>query len=128
VVIHVHDIHFPYNTPYPAEQYIFRTKWPSYWTEAMLLQAFLAYNKDFEILLSAPLLRFHREEVLASSLPGYRPVEVEDYDTHFGSIWLRRTAATPPASRAGLVERGPDPASDPASGPVSGPAADASRA
>jgi predicted O-methyltransferase YrrM len=83
VVIHVHDIHFPFNVPYPAEQYVFRT-------EAMLLQAFLAYNSDFEILLSAPLLRFHREAVLAAALPGYRPVEVGDYDTHFGSIWLRR--------------------------------------
>jgi len=96
VVIHVHDIHFPYNTPYPAEQYIFRTKWPSYWTEAMLLQAFLAYNDRFEILLSAPMLRFHREEVLASTLPGYRAVEVADYDTHFGSIWLRRNSPDAP--------------------------------
>lgn len=126
VVIHVHDIHFPYNTPFPAEQYIFRTKWPSYWTEAMLLQAFLSYNADFEIFLSAPLLRFHREEVLASSLPGYRPVEVADYDTHFGSIWLRRTAATPPPSRAALPEQGAGLESGPTSGTgPSDPAPDA---
>jgi hypothetical protein len=90
VVVHSHDIHFPYNVPYPAEEYIFAAKWPSFWTEAMLLQAFLSFNPAFEILLSAPLLRFHDEEFLAATLPGYRPVEAADYDTHFGSIWFRR--------------------------------------
>ncbi|MCY3931708.1 MAG: class I SAM-dependent methyltransferase [Acidobacteria bacterium] len=90
VVVHVHDIHFPYNTPYPAEQYIFRAKWPLYRTEAMVLQAFLSFNREFEMLLSAPMIRHFDEPFLERTIPGYRPVEVEDYDTHFGSIWLRR--------------------------------------
>ena len=90
VVVHVHDIHFPYNTPYPAEQYIFRAKWPLYRTEAMLLQAFLSFNREFEIELAAPMIRYFDEPFLERTIPGYRPVEVEDYDTHFGSIWLRR--------------------------------------
>ena len=90
VVVHVHDIHFPYNTPYPAEQYIFRAKWPLYRTEAMVLQAFLSFNREFEVVLSAPMIRHADEAFLERTIPGYRPVEVEDYDTHFGSIWLRR--------------------------------------
>ncbi len=90
VVVHAHDIHFPYNTPFPAEQYIANAKWPYFWTEAMLLQAFLSGNRDFEILFSGPLLRFHDEEFLKSSIPNYQPVEVEDHDTHFGSLWFRR--------------------------------------
>lgn len=90
VVVHVHDIHFPYNTPYPAEQYIFRAKWPLYRTEAMVLQAFLSFNREFELLLSAPMIRHFDEPFLERTIPGYRPVDVEDYDTHFGSIWLRR--------------------------------------
>ena len=90
VVVHVHDIHFPYNTPYPAEQYIFRAKWPLYRTEAMVLQAFLSFNREFELLLSAPMIRHFDEPFLERTIPGYRPVEFEDYDTHFGSIWLRR--------------------------------------
>ncbi len=90
VVVHVHDIHFPYNTPYPAEQYVFRAKWPLYRTEAMVLQAFLSFNREFEVLLSAPMIRHFDEPFLERTIPGYRPVEVEDYDTHFGSIWLRR--------------------------------------
>jgi len=90
VVVHVHDIHFPYNTPYPAEQYIFRAKWPLYRTEAMVLQAFLSFNREFELLLSAPMIRHFDEPFLERTIPGYRPVELADYDTHFGSIWLRR--------------------------------------
>jgi len=90
VVIHSHDVHFPYNVPHPAEQYVFRAKWPRYWTEAMLLQAFLAFNREFEILISAPLLRHYDEERLARTIPDYRPVEVADHDTHFGSLWWRR--------------------------------------
>lgn len=92
VTIHSHDIHFPYNVPHPAEQYIFRAKWPRFWTEAMLLQAFLAYNRDFQLLLAPPLLRHYREEVLREVIPGYRPVVAGDYDTHFGSVWYRRVS------------------------------------
>jgi predicted O-methyltransferase YrrM len=90
VVVHSHDVHFPYNVPYPAEEYVFAAKWPSTWTEAMLLQAFLAFNPAFEILLSAPLLRFHDEAFLAATLPDYRPVVPADYSTHAGSLWFRR--------------------------------------
>ncbi len=93
VVVHVHDVHFPYNTPYPAEQYVFRAKWPLYRTEAMVLQAFLSFNREFDVLLSAPMIRHFDEPFLERTIPGYRPVEVEDYDTHFGSIWLRRRPA-----------------------------------
>ncbi len=89
-LVHVHDVHFPFVTPFPAEAYLFRAKWPRYWTEAMLLQAFLAFNASFAIVLSAALLRFHREAALAAAIPGYRGVDPADHDTHAGSIWLRR--------------------------------------
>lgn len=90
VWVHSHDVHFPYNTPYPAEAYLFRAKWPMLWTEAMLLQAFLAYNREFELVLAPPLLRYHDEAFLARTIPGYRPVDPGDFDTHFGSVWYRR--------------------------------------
>jgi hypothetical protein len=91
ITVHVHDIHFPYNVPHPAEQYVFKSKWGSYWTEAVLVQAFLAFNSDFEIYFSAPMLRHFDEQFLADTIPAYRPIEVEDYDTHFGSLWFRRS-------------------------------------
>ena len=94
VVVHAHDVHFPYNTPYPAEQYIARAKWPYFWTEAMLLQAFLSGNRDFRIVFSPPLLRFHDEAFLRDSIPDYRPVQVEDHDTHYGSLWFERAPSS----------------------------------
>jgi predicted O-methyltransferase YrrM len=90
VWIHVHDIHFPYNTPYPAEMYVFRNKWPWVFTEPVLLQAFLAFNSEFKITMSTPLIRFHDEKFLADTVPDYKPVEVADFDTHFGSVWFKR--------------------------------------
>jgi predicted O-methyltransferase YrrM len=90
VVVHSHDVHFPRNTPHPAEAYVLKGKWPRYWTEAMLLQAFLAFNREFEILLSAGLLRHGDEPFLERTMPGYRPLVPEDFDTHAGSIWYRR--------------------------------------
>ena len=90
VVIHSHDIHFPYNVPHPAEQYIFAEKWPRYWTESMLLQAFLCFNREFQVMLSTPFLRHQDEDFLARTLPGYRRLQPNDYDTHHGSLWYRR--------------------------------------
>jgi predicted O-methyltransferase YrrM len=90
VVVHAHDIHFPYHTPHPAEQLVFGRTWPMLWTEAMLLQAFLSFNPSFRVLLSLPLLRHHDEDFLRRSIPGYRPLEAADYDTHFGSLWFER--------------------------------------
>jgi hypothetical protein len=42
VLIHVHDIPFPFNVPYPAEKWVLGPEWPMYWNEAMVLQAFSA--------------------------------------------------------------------------------------
>ena len=87
VVIHSHDIHFPFNVPHPAEQYVFDAKWPRFWTEAMLLQAFLSFNPSYQVMLSTPLLRDHDDDFLARTLPDYRRLQAADYDTHHGSLW-----------------------------------------
>jgi hypothetical protein len=99
-LVHVHDIHFPFNIPYPPDAYLFDSKWPRYWTEAMLLQAFLSFNPAYRIEFSAPLLRHFEGELLAETLrpvlPAYGPVESEDFDSHFGSLWLRKVPSHPP--------------------------------
>jgi hypothetical protein len=96
VVFHVHDIPFPYNTPYPADEYLFGAKWPLYRTEQMILQAFLAFNREFEVLLSTPMLRHFDEGSLSALVPGYRSLTPEDWDTHFGSFWGRRVDGDDP--------------------------------
>jgi hypothetical protein len=89
--IHVHDIHFPYNVPFPSEKYVLGLPWPLFFNEAMLLQAFLSYNDSYEIVMSMPLLRFFCEDFLRANVPSYRPVNIADFDTHFGSIWIQKT-------------------------------------
>ncbi len=94
VIIHIHDVPFPYNIPFPAEQWVTggaknSPYWPVFWNEAMLLQAFLAFNHDFEIILSAPLIRYYDEDFLKSRIPFYKTVQ--DEPNTFSSIWLKRT-------------------------------------
>lgn len=89
VLVHVHDVHFPYNVPADPAAYVFDRRWPMLFTEAMLVQAWLCHNPRAEIVLSTPLLRYHREDALMRLLPGYKPLDPADFDTHHGSLWVR---------------------------------------
>lgn len=88
VYIHIHDIHFPYNTPYPADFWVLKRGFPMYWTEAMLVQAFLAFNSDFEIILSTPIIRHFNEDLLKTSIPEYEGVD--KMPNTFSSLWLKK--------------------------------------
>lgn len=88
VYVHIHDIPFPYNFPYPPEHWVLEPSWPMFWNEAMVVQAFLCFNDRFEIVMSAPLLRHFDEAFLRRIVPHYESVE-ENPDT-FSSIWLKR--------------------------------------
>jgi hypothetical protein len=90
VKIHIHDVPFPYNIPYPPKLWIFGQVWPIFWNEAMLLQAFLCFNEKFQIELSTPLIRHSDEPFLRRSIPGYQSVE-ENPNT-FSSLWLTRVS------------------------------------
>ena len=94
VLIHVHDISFPYNIPYPAEYWVLGRDehapyWPMYWNEAMALQAFLAFNSAFGIEMSTPIIRHFDEPFLVSIVPHYQSVQEEP--NTFSSIWIRKT-------------------------------------
>lgn len=90
VLVHIHDVPFPYNVPFPADTWIFGERWPVYWNEAMAVQAFLAFNQAFEILLSTPILRHEDEGFLRGLFPDYVPVA--DDPNPPSSLWLRRVA------------------------------------
>jgi len=75
VIIHAHDIFLPYHMP---KEFVFEKHW--FWNEQYLLQAFLAFNKEFEILFSAQYMKKYRDE-LQSIFPGYWAG---------GSFWFRR--------------------------------------
>lgn len=91
VLVHVHDVPFPYNIPFPADTWLFGERWPVYWNEAMVVQAFLAFNCAFETLLSVPLIRHADEGYLTKRFPDYVPVA--DDANPPSSLWLRRRAA-----------------------------------
>ncbi|HEV8630570.1 MAG TPA: class I SAM-dependent methyltransferase [Thermoanaerobaculia bacterium] len=99
VLVHVHDVHFPFHVPLDPAAYLFDRRWPMPFTEAMLVQAYLCHNPRVELLLSTPLLRHFREESLRRVLPGYQPFDAEDFDTHHGSIWWRCVAGRPAVQR-----------------------------
>ncbi|HWE37991.1 MAG TPA: class I SAM-dependent methyltransferase [Isosphaeraceae bacterium] len=80
VVAHVHDIFFPfeYRRDWPMEQSIF-------WNEQYLLQAFLAFNSAFEVLLSNSYIHHAHPDALRRAFDRYDP-KVH----HPGSFWMRR--------------------------------------
>ncbi|MDD5594499.1 MAG: class I SAM-dependent methyltransferase, partial [Candidatus Margulisbacteria bacterium] len=90
VIVHIHDIPFPYNIPYPPEHWIFEPNWPVFWNEAMVLQAFLCCNEKYEIKMSLPLIRFHDEAFLKKQVPIYQSIDQEP--NACSSIWLRKVA------------------------------------
>lgn len=76
VKIHVHDINFPYNVPYPSDLYIFGKRfpqWPWFFNEPMLLQAFLSFNDSYRIIASIPLVSAFDEQFLCDTVSEYRP-------------------------------------------------------
>jgi methyltransferase family protein len=91
VFVHVHDVPFPFNTPYPADTWLFGERWPVYWNEAMVVQTFLAFNSAFDILLSTPIVRHHDERFLQDRFADYVPVAQDPNPP--SSLWLRRREA-----------------------------------
>ena len=88
VFVHIHDIPFPYNVPYPPELWIFGKPEPMFWNEAMVVQAFLCGNDNFQIILSTPMLRFFEEKFLQQNIPIYETIEQNP--NAFSSLWLKR--------------------------------------
>ncbi len=85
VIIHIHDISFPYPTPEP-EKWIFRKH--HFWNEAAIVQAMLCGSSLFEVFLCTSWLHHKCPKALKDTFQVYDP------DTHSpASLWIRRTAA-----------------------------------
>jgi predicted O-methyltransferase YrrM len=83
VLIHVHDIFLPYE--YPREWVVDEYR---FWTEQYLLQAFLACNRDFEIIWAGSYMHGRHREALMRAFSSYDPSTVWP-----GSFWIRRRQA-----------------------------------
>jgi predicted O-methyltransferase YrrM len=83
VYIHFHDIFWPFEYP---ESWVREGR---AWTEAYLLQAFLQFNREFEIVLWNDWLNCNERSLITQYLPLMAT-------NPGGSIWLRRRAAPEP--------------------------------
>jgi predicted O-methyltransferase YrrM len=84
VYVHLHDIFLPREYP---RQWVVRNHW--FWSEQYLLQAFLAFNSQFEVVLAHAFLHLRRPDLLARLVPSYDSAVVSP-----ASFWMRRK---PPA-------------------------------
>jgi hypothetical protein len=78
VIVHVHDIFLPFE---------YRRDWVldefRFWTEQYILQAFLTFNSDFEVLLANSYLNHQHQEDLRVAFP-----DLSSWAG--GSFWMRR--------------------------------------
>jgi len=83
VIVHVHDIFFPFD---------YRRDWVMdefrFWTEQYLLQAFLTFNSQFEVLMANRYLSYNYRKILKAAFPTLPALGG-------GSFWMRRQ---PPGS------------------------------
>ncbi len=81
VIVHVHDIFFPFD---------YRRDWVldefRFWTEQYMLRAFLAFNSDFEVLLCNNYLAYRYLDHFKATFPS-------SPWWGGGSFWMRRKLA-----------------------------------
>jgi predicted O-methyltransferase YrrM len=80
VIVHVHDIFLPaeYHRHWVLKEYRF-------WTEQYILQAFLAFNKSFEVLFGASYLHLKHRAQLQAAFSSY-----DEKICWPGSFWMRK--------------------------------------
>ena len=83
VIVHFHDVFLPYEY---AKAYATDPGFRQFWTEAYLLQAFLCFNDQFEVLLAMNYMMTDHQRVFRNAFPLYDP------EKHRGSesFWIRR--------------------------------------
>jgi hypothetical protein len=87
VLVHSHDIGLPFEYP---KVYATNPRFRVFWTEAYLLQAFLAFNTEYEILLSMTLIQKDYFKEFQRAFPQFSP-RTTFYRS--GSFWIRRKDA-----------------------------------
>lgn len=84
VVVHVHDIFFPGTY---HKHWVIENRW--FWTEQYLLQAFLTYNNEFEVLWCGSYIYLKYLEKLKAVFPPPEGLGIED-NYFSSSFWMRR--------------------------------------
>ena len=83
VYVRFHDIFLP--DAYPRQWVVRELR---FWAEQYLLQAFLAFNRLFQVVWPGYYMHKHHPALLKACLPSYRPIEgVLDFPVSF---WMQR--------------------------------------
>jgi methyltransferase family protein len=91
VYVHVHDIFMPAEYPRPWVLTEHR-----FWTEQYLLQAFLAFNSEWDVIWAGSYMHLEHPSALAAAFPSYGP------SRHPGSFWMRRRPSVPAGPQANV--------------------------
>jgi hypothetical protein len=84
VYVHVHDIFLPYE--YPREWVVDHRR---AWAEQYILQAFLAFNPLFEVVLPVHAITRQHPDAVREAIPSFSRMQ----GTGPGAFWIRRTDA-----------------------------------
>jgi hypothetical protein len=79
VLVHFHDVFLPYEYP---RAWVFELR--RAWGEQYLLQAFLAYNEEFEVLMPCHALSRAEPERSSQLISSFGP------EVARGAFWIRR--------------------------------------
>ena len=80
VLVHFHDIFLPCDYPRAWVMNEYR-----FWNEQYVLQAFLAFNRGFEVVWLGSYMHLHHSEKLREVFGSYDPATIWP-----GSLWMRR--------------------------------------
>lgn len=80
----LHDIAIPYEYP---KTYATSESFRQLWTELYLLQSFLSFNSEFEVLLAMNYLMKDHSEIFKNCFPDYNS-DIHPFVS--GSFWIRR--------------------------------------
>lgn len=84
VVVQIHDMFLP--SEYPRHLIL---DWHQFWNEQYLVQAFLAFNKSFEVLWSSAWLHAEHSDRLDAAFPSYRAIR-SPTGMAPASLWIKR--------------------------------------
>ena len=89
VLVHIHDIPLPDEYP---KVYVTNPRFRVFWTEAYLLQAFLACNDHFEVMLAMSYIMREYPDRFQQAFGGCDPTK---HRLSSSSFWIRRKQKTP---------------------------------
>lgn len=85
VIVHIHDIPLPYEY---TKAYALNPAFRMFWTESYLLQAFLCFNTQYEILMPMNYLMLNRTKDFEKAFPYFTSLKFKGISHSF---WIQRT-------------------------------------